>query len=233
MITVLFVFLSACQLTGGAPAANSPRAKAADYTYIFKLPSAPAKADVTLDETRAVEAVIPTTGGELRASGADGTQYLLEIPGDALLAETKIRLLPAAVSSLPFGGGQTYAAQLEPEGLFFNNFATLTITPAQEIPLKEQLLFGYQAAGEDVIFAPPVVDSKEIKIRLLHKDELTQGVSSDPAAAPPAPDLSATLGSAEGEGIMPVFAVPAMSPGDSFFLADWEVTGGEYFAKKE
>ncbi len=103
---------------------------------------------MTLDEARAVEAVIPVEGGVLSATGADGTQYALEIPGDALLVETKIRLIPAAVSGLPFGGEQTYAAQLEPEGLFFNNFVTLTITPAQEIPLKEQIFFGYSGSGQ-------------------------------------------------------------------------------------
>ena len=137
---------------------------------------------MTLDESTAVEAVIPLEGGVLRATGADGTQYALEIPGDALLNETKIRLIPAAVSGLPFGGEQTYAAQLEPEGLFFNNFVTLTITPPQEIPLDEQLFFGYQGAGQEVIFAPPVVDSKEIKIQVLHFSGygVTKGLLADP-----------------------------------------------------
>ena len=121
-------------------------------------------------------------GGTLSATGADGTQYRLDIPGDALLVETKIRLIPAAVTGLPFGGEQTYAAQLQPEGLTFNNFATLSILPAQEIPLKEQLFFGYQAEGKDVIFAPPVKDSKELKIQLLHFSGygVTKGLLADP-----------------------------------------------------
>ena len=192
-ILFLSFILSACQSTAvntTAPA-NSTAAptavvqsggSAANYQYIFHPPSDPASAAVTLDESKAVEAVVPLEGGVINATGADGTQYALEIPGDALLNETKIRLVPATVSGLPFGGEQTYAAQLEPEGLSFNNFVTLTITPPQEIPLNEQLFFGYQGAGKEVIFAPPVVNSKEIKIQILHFSGygVTKGLLADP-----------------------------------------------------
>jgi len=201
-IILLSILLSACQSTAAdlpaptnsaagtsAPAQATSKTSApvqsggsaAQYQYIFHPPSDPASAAVTLDESKAVETVVPLTGGVLKATGADGTQYALEIPGDALLNETKIRLIPAAVSGLPFGGEQTYAAQLEPEGLFFNNFVTLTITPPQEIPLNEQLFFGYQAAGKEVIFAPPVVNSKEIKIQILHFSGygVTKGLLAD------------------------------------------------------
>ncbi len=202
-IILLSILLSACQSTAAdlpaptnstagtsAPAQSTSKTSApvqsggsaARFQYIFHPPSDPASAAVTLDESKAVEAVVPLTGGVLNATGADGTQYTLEIPGDALLNETKIRLIPAAVSGLPFGGEQTYAAQLEPEGLFFNNFVTLTITPPQEIPLDQQLFFGYQEAGKEVIFAPPVVDLKEIKIQILHFSGygVTKGLLADP-----------------------------------------------------
>jgi hypothetical protein len=194
-ILLLSVILSACQsaaATGAAAATVKPDAatsspaqatgSAAQYQYIFHPPSDPASAAVTLDESQAVEAVVPLEGGMLQATGADGTQYSLEIPGDALLNETKIRLIPASVSGLPFGGEQTYAAQLEPEGLFLNNYATLSITPPQDIPLDQQLFFGYQGAGQEVIFAPPVVDSKEIKIHILHFSGygVTKGLLADP-----------------------------------------------------
>ena len=192
-IFLLSLILSACQPAAvEQPAQTKPATGAtvpavsgsisAKYQYIFHPPSDPASAAVKLDETKAVEAVVPLEGGVLRATGADGTQYALDIPKDALLNETKIRLIPAAVSGLPFGSEQTYATQLEPEGLVFNNFATLTITPPQEIPLQEQLFFGYQGAGKDVIFAPPVVNSKEIKIRVLHFSGygVTKGLLADP-----------------------------------------------------
>src|SRR5665648_96250 len=180
-IILLSMILSACQSTGTARSSSSGSTPA-NYQYIFHPPSDPASVGVALDESNAAEAVIPVEGGVLRATGADGTLYTLDIPADALLNETKIRIVPTAVSGLPFGGEQTYAAQLEPEGLFFNNYATLTITPPQEIPLDEQIFFGYQAEGQDLIFAPPVVDSKDIKISILHFSGygVTKGLLADP-----------------------------------------------------
>jgi hypothetical protein len=185
-LLALSILLSACQTKGAQP--NQPGAqpqsagKTSTYASVFTPPAEPAAAVVALDETSAAEALIPLEGGAIQATGADGTQYTLTIPGDALLAETKIRLVPAAVSGLPFGGEQTYAAQLQPEGLTFNNYVTLTIVPAQEIPLKEQLFFGYLGEGRDVIFAPPVKDSAEIKIQLLHFSGygVTKGLLADP-----------------------------------------------------
>lgn len=186
-VRVLSVFLllsmvfSACQSSGTARTSSSG-STSINYDYIFHPPSDPASVGVALDESSAAEAVIPLEGGVLRATGTDGTQYTLEIPADALLNETKIRLIPAAVSGLPFGGEVTYAAQLEPEGLFFNNYVTLTITPPQEIPLDEQIFFGYEGQGQDLIFAPPVVGSKDIKIDILHFSGygVTKGLLADP-----------------------------------------------------
>lgn len=200
-VLVLLIFASACQPTSGtgqpAPAGKqetetqgvtSPSATPGiaavktEYQSIFQPPIDPVAASTVLDNSRAAEVVIPIEGGTVSAAGADGTLYNLAIPGDALLVETKIRLIPAAVSGLPFGSEVTYAAQLEPEGLAFNNFVTLTITPPQAIPVEEQLFFGYQKAGEDVIFAPPVLDSAEIKIQLLHFSGygVTKGLLADP-----------------------------------------------------
>ena len=66
-------------------------------------------------------------------------------------------------------------------GCIFQNFAILTITPAEEIPIAEQIVFGYQAEGEDLILAAPVVDSSEIKIQVLHfsGNGVTQGLLAD------------------------------------------------------
>jgi hypothetical protein len=87
----------------------------------------------------------------------------------------------ASVSDLPISGGQTYAVQLEPEGLFFNNFVVLTITPAQELPIDQQITFGYQKNGDGLVIAPPEVNAKEIKIQLLHFSGygVTKGLLAD------------------------------------------------------
>ena len=57
---------------------------------------------------------------------------------------------------------------MAPEGLSFNNFVTLTITPAQPIPLGEQIMFDYQGDGQAMGLALPALDPGAIQIELLH-----------------------------------------------------------------
>src|SRR6185503_6493104 len=54
------------------------------------------------------------------------------------------------------------------DGLTLNNYAVLTITPPTPIALDRQVMFGYLHDGRDVILAQPVMDSREIKINVLH-----------------------------------------------------------------
>jgi hypothetical protein len=164
------------------PVSGSSSGAAKDYQYIFEAPSEPIRINVTVDDARSVEANVPVEGGKLSASGADGSIYTLEIPPDALLNETRIKMTPAAsVSGLPFGGEQTYAVKLEPEGLFFNNFVTLTIAPAQELPINQQIFFGYQADGEELTLAAPDKASTEMRLKLLHFSGagVTKGLLAD------------------------------------------------------
>jgi hypothetical protein len=161
---------------------NRTQTVTGEFNYIFNESQDAFSISVTLDPTQSVEGVIPVEGGILTAKGADGTVYTLDIPGDALLTETKIKMTPVGnVTGLPFGGEQTYAVQFEPEGLNFNNFVILTIAPAQEIPLDQQITFGYQGEGKGLVLAPPVVDSNEIKIQMLHfsGSGVTKGLLAD------------------------------------------------------
>ncbi len=153
-----------------------------ELSWIFATTEAPIQVAVALDADRTVEALIPVEGGTITATGADGTVYTLEIPSDALLNETTISMTPvSSIADMPFGGEQTYAVQLSPEGLLLQNYAILTITPAEEIPLAEQIFFGYKEEGEDLILAAPVVDSTEIKIYVLHfsGNGVTKGLLAD------------------------------------------------------
>ncbi len=166
---ILIILSSAC--APFSKLANLVRSggKSQEYAYIFEPNDDPINVAVELDETQGVAAVIPVEGGSLSVKGSDGTTFTLSIPNDALLVETTIRMVPVtSLTGLPFGSGDPLAVQLEPEGLFFNNYVTLTITPATEIPIDQQIMFGYLGDGQDVILAPPVVDSREIKILLLH-----------------------------------------------------------------
>lgn len=139
-----------------------------DLSWVFEA-GEPVNVTVALEAGKTVEALIPVEGGSITATGADGSVYTLDVPADALLVDTTIGLSPVtSISGMPFGGNQTYAVQLSPNGLFLQNYAILTITPAEELPVDQQIFFDYLAMGEDVILAMPVVDLSEIKINVLH-----------------------------------------------------------------
>jgi hypothetical protein len=174
----IFLILLVATVTGCAASSGSQN----DMDWIFDTPADPIQVAVALDSARTIEAVIPVEGGTLSITGADGTLYTLDIPSDALLNETTIGMTPVtSISDMPFGSERTYAVQLSPEGLIFQNFAILTITPVESIPLAEQITFGYQGDGKDLILAAPVVDSNEIKIQVLHfsGNGVTRGLLAD------------------------------------------------------
>jgi hypothetical protein len=175
---VIILVLSACQPVGNLFGGG----KSKQYAYVFEANPDPINVAVTLDNIQNNSALITTQGGSLSVTGKDGTVYTLDIPKDALLVDTAITMTPVStLTGLPFGSTDSLAVQLEPEGLTFNNFVTLTITPKVTIPVDQQLMFTYQGSGQDVILALPVVDSSEIKMQLLHFSGygVTKGLLAD------------------------------------------------------
>ncbi len=162
-LVALFLLLTAC---GSAEQIETPSSTENHVEEVEEVE--PVNIDVTLDNSHAVSQVIPITGGSLTTTGADGTTYTLDIPDDALIYETEITMTPAEFSGLPAGLEPGPGVQLESEGLSLFNFATLTIIPAREIPIDQQVFFGYAADGQDLSLALPDIDSSEIKIQLLH-----------------------------------------------------------------
>ena len=164
VVLVLFV-TTACRLPGLLLGGNSVPS---EMEYIFEIPNDPINVKPTLDKGTQTEGIFSTSGGALTATGSDGTEYRLDIPADALITDTLIRMTPVRqIEGMPFGRGQ-FAVQFEPEGLQLYADATLTITPSQEIPIDQQILFGYQGLGENLMLLPPVMDSSEIKIVVMH-----------------------------------------------------------------
>jgi hypothetical protein len=168
LFAVLFVMLvtPACLLPGAlfGGGGNIPP----ELEYIFDIPSEPVWVTATLDSGKQAEALVPPGGGSVNVTGTDGTVFRLDIPDGALITDTLIRMTPVSqLDGMPFGS-EAYAVQFEPEGLQLYALATLTITPAQEIPLDQQIFFGYQGAGDNFTLAAPVMDSREIKIVLDH-----------------------------------------------------------------
>jgi len=140
-----------------------------DSQAIFAPTRPPIDLTVTLDPGAAVSALIPVEGGDIEASGADGTVYHLSIPDDALVEATEIQMTPVvSLDGLPTGGTVSYAVQLAPDGLQLFDFATLTITPAAELPIEEQLPFGYDGDGKGLFIATPVVDEPAIQLLIQH-----------------------------------------------------------------
>ena len=174
---------SSAAVPGGSAASGSTSGGVpADLAWIFETPLSTIDLSTTLDATHRTQAAIPLTGGSLTTTGADGTTYRLDVPGDALIDATTIAMTPlASIDGLPFGWGQGPAVRLEPEGLSLANFATLTIKPASDLPIDQQILFGYHADGTAMSLALPVVDSREIRILVDHFSGygVSKGVAAD------------------------------------------------------
>jgi hypothetical protein len=204
VVLSVLIILSACSSPASSPEVGS--SVPVEQPQIIEQPGEPLNVTPALENDHQAERVIPASGGSLTATGADGTIFQLDIPADALVVDTLIRMIPVSkLEGMPFGS-DPYAVSLEPEGLQFDDFVTLTITPAQEIPLDQQIFFGYQGAGENLALVAPVVDSPEIKLRLLHFSGagVTKGFLADiePVRARIGGEAEARLQSAVAEQLM-------------------------------
>lgn len=150
----------------------------------FTAPGKPTDVRVELDKKNSVTGKLTKAGGTLSLTSADGSRFTLDVPANALDADTDIVM--TAVKTLdgsPLGSNTPTAVQLEPSGLFFNELVTLTVVPAKEIPVKEQIIFGYEGDGEDYHLALIEPKSKEIKIKLQEFSGAGVGSGSDSAWA--------------------------------------------------
>ena len=95
----------------------------AEPVFTLDTPADPIAVQVITDTAHQVEATIPLTGGSLSVTGADGTQYMLEVPADALLEEDARTddPLSAPIEGIPFGA-VTYAVHLGRRASVFTVF---------------------------------------------------------------------------------------------------------------
>jgi hypothetical protein len=121
------------------------------------------------DASRAVTVRIPTAGGTLSTTAADGSRFTLEIPKDALLSDRDVTLTPvSSIGGLPLSGGLAAAVHVEPEGLVLYESATLTIEPAAAVSRSEAITFSYQGAGAEFFLHPPLPGAGAIRVPVLH-----------------------------------------------------------------
>lgn len=177
MITALGCNSAKSLMQGKASSNTAP-------TVDLDSPAKPVDVTVSLDKKQAATGKITRSGGSVSLNGSDGSKFTLDVPANAVDADTTITM--TAVKSLdgaPLDNNSPTAVQLEPSGLFFNEIATLTIVPAKEIPIKQQLVFGYEGDGKDYHLAQVDPKSKEIKIKLMRFSGAGVGTASDAAWA--------------------------------------------------
>jgi len=134
----------------------------------FTSPAEPLNVTVELDETSTVSGRFSPNGNTMTLTAADGTIFTLDVPPGALDRDTAITMTAVkSITGAPLSSGTVVAVQLEPSGLFFNEFVTLTVIPAQEIPIENQIIFAYEGTGQDYHLAIIDPKSREIKIKLL------------------------------------------------------------------
>ena len=150
----------------------------------FTAPAKPLNVTVALDEKSSTSGKVTPKGGRMTLKAKDGTVFTLEIPAKALKVDMQVTM--TAVKSLdgaPLGSGELAAVQLEPSGLVFDQWVTLTIAPAKEILVEKQIIFNYEGSGQDYHLAVVDPKSREIKIKLLGFSGAGVGSGDDKAWA--------------------------------------------------
>ena len=176
VLLLLTVSLS-CKLLSRTSSSNAP-------AIDFVTPGKPLNVNVKLDKTQTASSKVLPTGGSLSLTSADGSVFTLSIPAKALDADTTITMTAVkSIAGAPLVDGTLAAVQLEPSGLFFKEIVTLTISPAKEIPIKQQIVFGYDGTGQDYHLAAVDPKSKNIKISLMKFSGAGVGSGSDSAWA--------------------------------------------------
>jgi hypothetical protein len=181
IIGLVFLGVSlSCKSFMPAKTADASKFPAIDFTS----PGKPLDVKVVLDKKQTASGKVSPGGGTVSLTAADGSKFTLDVPPNALETETEITM--TAVKSLggaPLDKNTPTAVQLEPSGLFFNEMVTLTIVPAKDIPVKEQIIFGYEGDGKDYHLALVDPKSKDIKIKLMEFSGAGVGSGSDAAWA--------------------------------------------------
>jgi hypothetical protein len=167
-LLLVSILLSACGGGGGSGGnTNAPAPSATDA--IFKDAANPVNVTVTSDAARTATQVVTTAGATLTATSADGSQFTLLIPANAVTQDTTISMIPVtSMTGLPFANGLVAAVQFAPDGLFLEKDATLTIVPSVAVPVDKQTFIGYLGSGSDLHLVPPASPNAAIQMLVGH-----------------------------------------------------------------
>ena len=150
----------------------------------FTTPGKALDVKVQLDKKQTASGKVSPGGGSVSLTAADGSKFTLDVPAKALDAETTITMtVVKSLDGAPLDKNTPTAVQLEPSGLFFKEMVTLTIVPGKEIPINQQIIFGYEGDGKDYHLALVDPKSKAIKIKLMQFSGAGVGSRADAAWA--------------------------------------------------
>jgi hypothetical protein len=186
--------LLALALVGCGKEPAEPKTADAKKAGVFPLQPRPVTVTVTRESGHAASASIPVGGGTLTAVGGDGSRYTLTVPPKALDGDTTITMTPVSgIGGLPMSGGLVAAVHLEPEGLRFNLPGVLSIEPAREVPVKQQLGFGYLGGGSD-LHLYPLERGRPLAMKVVHFSGIgvAAGTPADVGALRQRPPADAT-----------------------------------------
>lgn len=111
----------------------------------------------TFDTQNAQIQAIGPDGGRVSLTDSKGVRYTLDIPAGALDNEVTFTLTPIQeIQSLPLSGGMTSGVRIEPEGLTFNESATLSIETTEAAAADEMInmAFAFDGEGSEFHFVP-------------------------------------------------------------------------------
>jgi hypothetical protein len=166
--TLVLVVLLLLTVTSSCKLLNRTTSRSKGPAIDFSTPGKALNVTVQLDKKQTASKLVPRTGGSVSLTALDGSKFMLDVPPNALDADTMITMTTVkSIEGAPLGADPATAVQLEPSGLFFKELATLTIVPAKEIPIKNQIIFGYEGEGKDYHLAVVDSKSKDIKIKLM------------------------------------------------------------------
>jgi len=109
------------------------------------------------DTQNAQSQAIGTDGGSVSITDSRGVRYTLDIPAGALDNEETFILTPIQeIQGLPLSGGMTSGVRIEPEGLIFNQSASLSIetTEAEGAEDMIDMAFAFDGEGSEFHYVP-------------------------------------------------------------------------------
>jgi hypothetical protein len=158
-------------------------------TFVARADSAPLAITVQQDFGHLSSALIDDKGGTIQAQAADGTQFTLTVPANAVATAVRIYLIPIGpqAQGYPFAAGITAGVQIEPEGLLLDKLARLTIQLTKAPDPKSLATFGYHEDGVEFHLYPAQLSGNTLTYALDHFSGYGTGQASpaETGAVPP------------------------------------------------